>query len=85
MKIDCPWHACYVRLDASASTVEIVVEFRLRTLLSTISQSSEVYDTCQSKNQIIVDVPRVTCYGHDVMQIDTLWADRGSHFTALFE
>ncbi len=64
---------------------EIVVEFRLRTLLSIISQGSAVYDTCQSKNRLIVDVPRVTCYEHDVMQIDTLWADRSSHFTALFE
>ena len=30
-------------------------------------------------------MPRVECAEHGVMQIDAPWADRGSHFTALFE
>jgi transposase len=42
-------------------------------------------DRCQYKTFLLADIPRVQCAEHDVMQINAPWADRGSHFTALFE
>jgi transposase len=42
-------------------------------------------DTCQMKTIIECEVPRVKCPTHDVKQMDVPWAERHSHFTALYE
>ena len=95
MGIDAPWHVCDVRLDAPTATVEVVVEFRGDPCCPRCRKACVGYDsrrrvfrhldTCQYKTHLIVDVPRIECAEHGVMQIDLSWAERNSRFTALFE
>jgi transposase len=42
-------------------------------------------DTCQFTTFVVVDVPRVQCAEHGVLQIHVPWAEPGSGFTALME
>ena len=42
-------------------------------------------DTCQMRTIIECDVPRTRCTEHGVKQQTVSWAEKNSHFTALFE
>ena len=42
-------------------------------------------DTMQYRTFVIASVPRVECREHGVVQVAVPWAEKGSHFTALFE
>jgi transposase len=42
-------------------------------------------DTCQFKTFVHARVPRLNCPTHGIKQIQVLWAEPGSRFTALFE
>ena len=77
-----------VRLDAPTATVEVVVEFRGEPCCPCCTKVSVGYDTrrrvfrhldtCQYKTPLIVDVPRIECEEHGVMQVDISWAERNS-------
>ena len=42
-------------------------------------------DTCQFATFLVVDVPRIECSEHGVLQVSVPWAEPGSGFTALME
>ena len=42
-------------------------------------------DTCQLETIIECDVPRIKCKEHGVRLVEVPWAEKGSHFTLLFE
>lgn len=42
-------------------------------------------DTCQHKTYLRVQVPRVQCAEHGVLQLQVPWSEPGGHFTEVFE
>ena len=93
--IDTPWFISQVTMDDAALTIQVLVEFRGEPCCPRCRKACAGYDSrrrswrhldsCQYKTFLVADIPRVQCAEHGVMQIDAPWADRGSHFTALFE
>lgn len=92
-----PWEVTDVMLDLKGNTVTIKVEYAKGKNPSCPECNSEasIYDhrirrwrhldTCQMTTIIECDVPRVSCNTHGVKQVAVTWADKNSHFTALFE
>ena len=93
--IDKPWFISQVTMDDAALTIQVLVEFRGDPCCPRCRKACAGYDSrrrswrhlysCQYKTFLVADIPRVECAQHGVMQIEAPWADRGSHFTALFE
>ena len=93
--INKPWVITQVTIDDATLTIEVVVEFRGALCCPRCRKACAGYDSrrrkwrhldsCQYKTLLVADMPRVECAEHGVMQIDAPWAERGSHFTALFE
>ena len=93
--INKPWVITQVTIDDATLTIEVVVEIRGEPCCPRCRKACAGYDSrqrkwrhldsCQYKTLLVADMPRVECAEHGVMQIDAPWADRGSHFTALFE
>ncbi len=92
-----PWDITDVHLDLKGNTVTIKVEYSKgkKPHCPECNDEKPVYDhrvrrwrhldTCQMTTIIECDVPRVSCDTHGVKQASVPWADKNSHFTALFE
>lgn len=93
--IDKPWFISQVTMDDAALTIQVLVEVRGEPYCPRCRKACSDYDSrrrswrhfdfCQYKKFLVGDIPRVQYAEHGVMQIDAPWADRGLHFTALFE
>jgi len=89
-----PWHVTAVELGEEQ--VEVFIEHRSAGLrCPTCDAECSGYDhrrrrfrhldTCQLRTVLTVDIPRVNCGEHGVLQVQTPWAEPGSRFTAMFE
>ena len=92
-----PWHVTDVKVQTKKEEIAVSIECRpsKQHQCPSCGRSCPGYDTrqrvwrhldtCQFKTFLLVDVPRVKCEEHGVLQIETPWAEPGSGFTALFE
>ena len=92
-----PWQVIDVdlRLKENEVRVEIAAKVGTRHACPKCGQPCPGYDTrqrqwrhldtCQFTTTLIVDVPRVECAEHGVVQITVPWAEPGLSFTALME
>lgn len=92
-----PWEVTSVQLDLKGNIVTIKVEYTqgMKTKCPECNTETSVYDhrirrwrhldTCQMTTIIECDVPRISCNTHGVKQVAVPWAEKNSHFTALFE
>jgi len=92
-----PWDVTEVQLDLKGNTVTIRVKHTsdrqphcpecdgIATLYDHRVRRWRHLPTCQMITIIECDVPRVSCDRHGVKQILVPWAEKNSHFTALFE
>ena len=94
--VSAPWQVTTVELREAEDVVEVFIEHRGERLeCPKCNASSPGYDhrrrsfrhldTCQMKTILTVDIPRVKCSEHGVLQVDVPWAEAGSRFTAMFE
>lgn len=92
-----PWKVTEVQpeLDAGEIVVRVVMASGARLGCPRCGEESPRYDhrkrrwrhlpTCQYRTILEVDVPRVRCEEHGVLQVPVPWAEENSAFTALFE
>jgi transposase len=92
-----PWYVDDVQIDFKASTITIKVDHKPGTPFKCpeCNASGIVHDhrtrrwrhlnTCQLHTIIEANVPRISCSEHGVHTIAVAWAEKSSHFTALFE
>jgi transposase len=93
-----PWVVGAIRLDVERRRVEVSVEHPDGTKFACpeCGQSLACYDhaperewrhldTMQFQTILKARVPRVECPEHGVRQAQVTWAEKGSHFTLLFE
>jgi len=92
-----PWEVTDVQLDLKGNTVTIKVEYARgkkphcpechaeKTIYDHRVRRWRHLDTCQMATIIECKVPRVSCDTHGIKQIPVPWAEKNSHFTALFE
>lgn len=92
-----PWQVERVDLRATEKAVHIWVSERVGSQFTCpeCQAAAPIYDhverqwrhldTCQFTTQLHAAVPRVDCPSHGVKTIPVPWAERGSHFTLLFE
>ena len=95
--IENPWEVAQVDLLSSEGEVTVHVEVKAGEthrcgLCGKVSPGYDTrprrwrhLDTCQYKTIISAEVPRVKCKAHGVITVSVPWAEKGSHFTALFE
>lgn len=92
-----PWDVVRVELRAEEKAVHIWVGERAGTrfgcpeckaaapIYDHVDRQWRHLDTCQFTTQLHAAVPRVECPAHGVKTVAVPWAERGSHFTLLFE
>lgn len=93
-----PWSVGAVHLDVEGRRVEVSVEHPEGTkfVCPECGRAMVCYDhaperewrhldTMQFQTILKARVPRVECAEHGVKQVDVPWAEKGSHFTLLFE
>lgn len=92
-----PWYVEDVAMDFKAGTITIKVAHkpdagfkcpecnRESTIHDHRIRRWRHLDTCQLETIIEANVPRVSCSDHGVHTADVDWAEKSSHFTALFE
>lgn len=92
-----PWDVERVELRPEEKAVHIWVGERAGTrfVCPECGEAAPIYDhverqwrhldTCQFTTHLHAAVPRVDCPSHGVKTIPVPWAERGSHFTLLFE
>jgi len=95
--LESPWRVRDVDLALDEGEVRIFVEVggsgklhcpqceRGRPGYDTRERRWRHLDTMQYRTFVIASVPRVECPEHGVVQVAVPWAEKGSHFTALFE
>lgn len=94
--LETPWEVEKVLLKSADETVEVHVRTTTRRLpcphceamspqYDTLDRRWRHLDTCQYQTILVAAVPRVKCPKHGVKLVKVPWADRMSHFTALFE
>ena len=95
--ISSPWSVNDVKLDLSASSVEVVVGRVPGAKLACPECGKQCpgydsrerkwrhLDTCQLRTFLVAEVPRVNCPEHGVLFIKVPWAEAKSRFTAMFE
>ena len=95
--IESPWEVTEVKLIMGEKRVEVYLGNRAgkRLPCPMCNQPCPGYDsqerrwrhldTCQMQTVLIAQVPRVQCPTHGVHQVQIPWAEKNSHFTALFE
>jgi hypothetical protein len=92
-----PWYVTDVELRVKQGDVTVMIEAHSSTRhkcprcgtpspgYDTRRRTFRHLDTCEYKTIIIVDVPRVNCAEHGVLQIDVPWAAPDSGFTVSME
>lgn len=92
-----PWYVTDVEVRTKQQDVTVMIEAHSTSRhpcprcgkacagYDTRRRSLRHLDTCEYKTIIIVDVPRVKCSEHGVLQIDVPWAAPDSGFTASME
>ena len=92
-----PWYVTDVELRTKQGDVTVMIEAHSSSQLAcprcgkscpgydTRRRTWRHLDTCEYKTIIIVDVPRVKCSEHGVLQIDVPWAAPDSGFTVPME
>ena len=92
-----PWKVESVLLSLESNSVTVAVTFDQKHLFTCPECGEECsrydkktrkwrhLDTCQLDTIIECSVPRIKCKEHGVLMVDVPWAERGSHFTLLFE
>jgi transposase len=92
-----PWDVERVELRPEEKSVHIWVSERVGTRFTCpecgdaaptydhVERQWRHLDTCQFTTQLHAAVPRINCSSHGVKTIPVPWAERGSHFTLLFE
>ena len=92
-----PWYVTDVELRIKQGDVTVMIEAHSNTQhacprcgerspgYDTRRRSFRHLDTCEYKTIIIVDVPRVRCAEHGVLQINVPWAAPDSGFTVSME
>lgn len=92
-----PWYVTDVELRIKQGDVTVMIEAHLSAQhtcprcgkscpgYDTRRRTWRHLDTCEYKTIIIVDVPRVKCIEHGVLQIDVPWAAPDSGFTVQME
>lgn len=92
-----PWEVTDVQLDLKGNTVTIKVGYAKgkKPPCPECHAEKAIYDhrvrrwrhldTCQMTTIIECEVPRVSCDIHGIKQVSVPWAEKNSHFTALFE
>jgi transposase len=95
--IKSPWEVTDVKLNLSEKKVEVFLATKAgkRMPCPVCDQPCPGYDskerqwrhldTCQLQTILVARVPRVECPTHGVHQVSVPWAEKNSHFTALFE
>jgi transposase len=95
--IQLPWQVTSVALDPEGEEVRVMIQAPKGTPFpcpqckepcpgyDSRPRTFRHLDTCQFKTFLEVDVPRVECRQHGVLQIEVPWAEPGSGFTALME
>ena len=95
--ISSPWSVESVKLSLETNSVTVALEFD-QGYSFTCPECSAVcprhdkkvrkwrhLDTCQLDTVIECQVPRIKCKEHGVKMVSIPWAEKGSHFTLLFE
>jgi transposase len=97
LNITAPWVVTDVKLDIAKQTVTVTVEYSKKEPMvcpvclghakkyDHVLRSWRHLDTCQMKTIIECYVPRVNCDEHGIKQLEVMWAEKNSRFTALFE
>ena len=93
-----PWSVAAIHLDVERRRVEVSVEHPEGTQFGCPECGCSLacydhvperewrhLDTMQFQTILKARVPRVNCPEHGVKQTDVSWAEKGSHFTLLFE
>jgi transposase len=92
-----PWYVEDVSIDFKAGTITIKVSHRTDAVFKCpdCARDSMIHDhrirrwrhldTCQLQTIIEANVPRISCQNHGVHTAGVGWAEKNSHFTALFE
>jgi len=93
--IEAPWSVTDVKLDKAGKKVEVFLDYSGELLCPECAVAGPGYDlrerswrhldTCQFQTILVAKVPRVDCKTHGPRQIRVPWAEKGSHFTAMFE
>jgi transposase len=95
--ISSPWSVESVKLSLESNSVTVALEFDQSYTFTCPECSAECprhdkkprrwrhLDTCQLDTVIECQVPRVKCKEHGVKMVSIPWAEKGSHFTLLFE
>lgn len=95
--VETPWRVNSVVTDMKKLEVRIHVEYdrAIPIRCPVCNEPSPVHDrnlrrwrhldTCQMRTIIECEVPRTRCTAHGVKQQSVSWAEKNSHFTALFE
>lgn len=95
--ISSPWSVESVKLSLESNAVTVALAFD-QSYSFTCPECSAVcprhdkkprrwrhLDTCQLDTIIECQVPRIKCKEHGVKMVSVPWAEKGSHFTLLFE
>ncbi|MBK6688356.1 MAG: ISL3 family transposase [Deltaproteobacteria bacterium] len=96
MGISTPWSVEDVEVDLAGEKVLVKVACKDGPLpcpecgkscprYDSRSRSWRHLDTMQFETFLVADVPRVKCEKDGVHQVKVPWAEKGSHFTAMFE
>lgn len=92
-----PWHVTDVEVRTKQADVTVMIEAQSSTPLpcprcgrpspgyDTRRRTWRHLDTCEYRTIIVVDVPRVRCAEHGVLQLDVPWAAPDSGFTISME
>lgn len=95
--IELPWRVTEVQPAVDDGEIVVIVDAPARAKFNCPTCQSECprhdhrkrrwrhLPTCEYRTIIEVDVPRVRCEEHGVLQVTVPWAEANSSFTALFE
>mgnify|MGYP002634703641 CR=1 FL=1 len=95
--ISSPWSVESVKLSLESNSVVVALEFDQSFSFTCPECSTKCprhdkkprkwrhLDTCQLETVIECQVPRIKCKEHGVKLVSVPWAEKGSHFTLLFE